>query len=280
MSKKNKIDQPEVSSVVREYYSQGGEAERLESGQWKVEKARTENILHRFLPKPSATIVDVGGGAGAYALPLAKQGYQVYLIDLVPLHIEQAKEAEKVQKEHPLKACMVGDARKVDLPHSMADAVLLLGPLYHLPDKNDRLKTISEAYRILKPGGLLFAVGISRYASFLNGMIYGMLKDPIFFNLIKDDIKTGHHKNPTNNPAYFTEAYYHQPDELKNELLSQNFKSVSILGIEGPGFLMPDFDTRWGDTQEREHLMQLLEMTENEPTMIGVSCHIMAIGKK
>lgn len=277
---KNKNDKHEVAEVVKEYYSHGGEAERLETGQWKVEKARTENILARFLPKPPATIVDIGGGAGAYALPLARQGYDVYLIDLVPLHIQQAKDAAKNQPKHPLKACMVGDARKIDLPDSMADAILLLGPLYHLPDKNDRLKTISEAFRILKPGGLVFGVGISRYASFMNGIIYGMLNDPEFASIVKEGMLTGYHKNPTNKLEYFTTAYYHQPDELKNEFATAGFNQVDVLGVEGPGWLMPHFDTEWENKDMQKMLLNFLEIMEKEPTLLGVSAHIMAVGRK
>jgi len=272
--------EPEVADVVKKYYSQGGEAERLSTGQWKVEKARTESILKRLLPKASATIVDVGGGAGAYALPLATQGYDVYLIDLVPLHIEQAKEAEKLQPNHPLKACMVGDARKIDLPNSMADAVLLLGPLYHLPDKNDRLKTISEAFRILKPGGLVLGVGISRYASFMNGMIYGMLKDPVFAEIVKKDMLTGQHINPTDKIEYFTTAYYHQPEDLKGEFIESGFKDVNVIGVEGPGWIMPHFDAEWDNRETQQTLMNFLEIMETEPGLLGVSAHIMAIGKK
>ncbi len=277
---RDNFKQEDVSSIITQYYLQGGEAERLLSGIWKLEKARTESILQRFLPKPPATIVDIGGASGAYALPLAKQGYQVYLIDLVPLHIEQAKESEKKQKDHPLKACVVGDARNVELPDAMADVVLLMGPLYHLPEKSDRLKAISEAYRILKPGGLLFAVGISRAASFIDGLIYNTLNDPIWLNVIAEDLTTGNHVNPTQKIQYFTTAFFHKPDELKEEFEVVGFKNVSILAIEGLGFLMHDFDKRWSDEKEREVLMSLLEMTEADPNLLSASSHIMAIGKK
>ena len=276
--KKDKI--LDVTQDVISSYSLGGEEKRLFSGSSQVERARTENILKRFLQKPPATIVDIGGAAGVYALPLAKQGYNVHLIDMVPLHIEQAKTAEKNQKDHPLQTCKVGDARKVELPDSMADSVLMLGPLYHLPDKQDRMQALSEAYRILKPGGLLFAVGITRYASFLDGMIYGALKDPVFLEIVKEDIKTGHHRNPTGKPQYFTTAYFHQPDELKHELLTTKLNNVSVLGIQGPGWLMPDFNNRWDDQEEREILMSLLELIETEPSLLGASAHTMAIGKK
>jgi 2-polyprenyl-3-methyl-5-hydroxy-6-metoxy-1,4-benzoquinol methylase len=91
MSKKN--------GLIESYYSLGQEENRLFTGPMQLEKTRTEDILRRFLPKPPATIVDVGGGAGVYALPLACQGYAVHLIDLVPLHIEQAKKSRRTAKK-------------------------------------------------------------------------------------------------------------------------------------------------------------------------------------
>jgi len=269
-----------VSEGVISHYSQYNEAQRLFAGCSQVERVRTERILARFLPKAPATIVDVGGAAGVYALPLARQGYQVYLVDVVPALISQAQAAEKQQPKHPLAACMVGDARSVQLTDMLADAVLLMGPLYHLPDKDDRRQALSEAYRLLKSGGQVFAVGITRYASFLGGLLYDMLKDPVFLGIVKEDLKTGCHKNPTENIEYFTTAYYHQPDDLRDELAGVGFKQISVLGIEGPGWLMPNFDARWADTEEREILLSLLEIVETEPHLLGASAHIMAIGKK
>src|SRR5687768_8792833 len=109
------------------YYQSGKEQTRLL--EWgKLEYIRTLELLSRYLPDPPATLLDVGGGAGIYAYPLAQRRYTVHLIDAVPLHIEQAA---AVQSDVPLASMTVGDARHLDFPDASADAVLMLGPLYH-----------------------------------------------------------------------------------------------------------------------------------------------------
>src|SRR5690242_14553694 len=93
------------------YYNRGREQERLMNANGKLELLRTQEILLRYLPKPPATILDVGGGAGVYALWLAREGYTVHLIDLMPLHVEQATAASAKQPEAPLASVRLGDAR-------------------------------------------------------------------------------------------------------------------------------------------------------------------------
>src|SRR5262245_2610099 len=95
---------------ILRYYEAGKEAGRLETDSFRWEKVRTLDLMSRFLPPPPAVILDVGGGAGAYAFPLAEQGYSVHLIDPVPLHIEQAKERAKAAAAAPQRF-QVGDAR-------------------------------------------------------------------------------------------------------------------------------------------------------------------------
>ena len=97
------------------------------------------------LPPVPAMIIDAGGGAGAYACWLAVKGYQVHLIDPVTKHVEQARAASAKQSAHPLASAEIGDARSLQQSDGSADAVLLLGPLYHLVDKEDRLAALREA---------------------------------------------------------------------------------------------------------------------------------------
>src|SRR5262245_34011137 len=149
---------------IRAYYDTATEEERLQSGPSQLEFVRTQDILRRTLAPPPATILDVGGGPGTYALWLAELGYQVHLIDPVPRHITQAQ-ARSQQVERPITTCTVGDARALQWGARSIDAVLLLGPLYHLTDRADRLQALREAYRVLVSGGQLFAAGISRFAS-------------------------------------------------------------------------------------------------------------------
>jgi ubiquinone/menaquinone biosynthesis C-methylase UbiE len=153
-----------LDTNIHRYYAQGREHSRLSQGENRLEHLRTQELLTRYLPKPPATIYDVGGGAGVYALWLAEQGYDVHLLDAMPLHIEQALQAAK-ELGSTLKDAVVGDARHLPYPDSSADAVLLLGPLYHLTKREDRLQALDEVKRVLKSGGLLFAAAINRLTS-------------------------------------------------------------------------------------------------------------------
>lgn len=115
--------------TVRGYYERGVERERLSDGSGQLEYIRTIEIVGRRLPPPPALVADIGGGPGRYALWLASLGYQVEHRDLMPLHVSQLQEdAVGV----PGIRTGVSDARRLDLPDGSADAVLLLGPLYHL----------------------------------------------------------------------------------------------------------------------------------------------------
>ena len=161
---------------IQEYYLRSQETGRLSSPQGELERLRTQAILARHLPAPPAIVFDIGGAAGVHAFPLAKSGYQVNLIDPMELHLEQAR-AHATASGLTLASIAPGDARKLDVPSGIADAVLLLGPLYHLTDTLNRLQALREARRILKPRGVLFAAAISRFASLIDGLSSGFFED-------------------------------------------------------------------------------------------------------
>ena len=94
-----------------------------------------------------------------------------------------------------------------------------MGPLYHLIEREDRLAALREARRVLRPGGLVAAVWVSRYASTRDGMFRGLLEDPDFWPIVQRGFSEGQHRNPTNHPGYFTTAYFHHPSELQKEVL-------------------------------------------------------------
>ena len=141
--------------TVRSYYARFPEERRLSSGSAQIEAARTKALIRRYAPEPPAEVVDVGGGAGAYAFWLANQGYGVHLLDVSPRLVELASE-RNANARAPLVSVGEGDARSLPLADRQVDMVLLLGPLYHLTDAVDRAQALSEAVRVLKPGGLLF----------------------------------------------------------------------------------------------------------------------------
>ncbi len=269
-------------SIPREaqaYYNRGVEAGRLFRSHGLIEFARTQEIILRHLPPPPCTILDVGGGPGAYAGWLASLGHRVTLIDAVPLHVDQAQESSARRPEAPLAACRLGDAQRLEEGDGTARAVLLLGPLYHLTERRDRLQALGEARRVLGPGGLLFAAAVSRYASLLSGVADNLLGDPDFAAIVARDLRDGQHRNPTDKD-YFTTTFFHRPDELAAEVREAGFDLIELLGVEGPGWLLPDLEQRWADPAERERLLQAARAVESEPTLLGLPPHLIAIGRK
>ena len=196
------------------YYECGDEQNRLTARIGRLEWARTWVLLQRHLPGPKATIVDVGGGPGAYAVPLALAGHDVHLVDAMPLHVAQAGQAAEAA-ETRLASAEVGDARELVFPDASADGVLLLGPLYHLLEQAERVAALAEAHRVLRPGGVLAAVAVSRFASLIEGLRYGWACD--HRGIVESGLHSGIHRNPDALPHRFTTAHVARPEELAAE---------------------------------------------------------------
>ena len=179
-----------------------------------------------------------------------------------------------------LASCQVGDARALEFADRCADIILLLGPLYHLTDGADRARAFSEAARVLKPGGLVFAAAISRYASALDGLGRDLFQDPRFAAIVEDDLRVGQHRNPTERLDYFTTAYFHRPEDLRAEVQSVGLELEGLYGLEGPGWFLPDLADRWADLRQRADLLRLARQFETQPSVLGVSAHLLAVARK
>jgi SAM-dependent methyltransferase len=267
-------------SEILAYYGLGLERGRLDEIYFPLERARTQELLLRHLPAPPAVVLDVGGAAGAYAFWLAGRGYTVHLVDPVPLHIQQVRDATREGSLPPLASAAVGDARRLDFADGTADAVLMLGPLYHLPERTDRLAALAEARRVLRSGGWLFAAAISRFASLLDGFRGSVFEDDAFLRIVERDLVDGQHRNDTGRPEYFTTAFFHHPDELSAETREAGFVLAGLFAVEGPGAYLPDFRARWDDATARERLLDLVRRVEREPSLLGTSPHLLAVGRR
>jgi ubiquinone/menaquinone biosynthesis C-methylase UbiE len=262
------------------FYGTGSfERDRLSAGRGKLEFVRIQELLRRFLPGPPLRVLDVGGGPGNHANWLTEDGYDVKLIDVTPEMVQQARQQAG---EPPGFEATVGDARDLAEPDESADAVLLLGPLYHLPAPDDRMKALAEAHRVLRPGGFLAAAAISRY-TFLLDLLRARQAEQATLTELTDVLADGQLlKSET-----FTTAYFHQPHELRDELLAAGLTEVQVLAIEGPGWV--HFKTAGrregtpGTPDDPDLLAQAVavaRLVETEPSLLGASAHILGLASR
>ena len=268
-----------IDPAIENHYGTGYERSRLfPGGRPSLEFVRSVELLHRLLPAPPARLLDVGGGPGAYAGPLARCGYRVHLVDPLPLHVQQARQAAGTGLAAAFTAAL-GDARELSEPGESQDAVVLFGPLYHLTEAAERRQALSEARRVLRPGGRLLAMAVCRFASLLDGLYEGWLDDPLFRPIVDQDLAGGQHRNPdpVGRPEFFTTAYFHTPEGLADEIEGAGFTGVAVYGVEGPGWPLRQ---EWSDRQRREQILFAARPVETQPSLIGFSDHLIGAATK
>jgi SAM-dependent methyltransferase len=261
----------EIDAEIAAHYAEGREHGRLISGQ-SLELLRTRVLLERFLPAPPARVLDIGGASGVHASWLCDRGYQVHLIDPVPLHLEQAAADGRF-------SVASGDARGLAEEDGSYDAALLLGPLYHLTERGDRIRALSEARRVTRPGGIVAAAVISRYASTFDGFFRGFIDKPGFTVLMTEALKTGQHRNPGSDPELFTTAYFHDRAGIASEITGSGLRLRDLLPIEGLLHWAPGIQDRLTDPAQRQFILGTLAAMEHDPAIGGATAHLLAIGQ-
>jgi ubiquinone/menaquinone biosynthesis C-methylase UbiE len=169
-------------------------------------------LLRRFekLTKPKAgqLAVDLGCGTGAFTRRLAKFNLDLLGIDISPRSIARAKE----QGGGP--RYMTGNIMEVDLPTDSVDIAVFSGVLHHLSHRDDRLSALRQAFRILKPGGSLFA--FDPHISSPSMFLYRHPKSPLFSDVGK-----------TENEVLLGRR------QMREELSSAGFVQASAQGLGG-----------------------------------------------
>ena len=260
------------------YYEHGLERDRLACGGGRIEFLRIWELLQRWLPAAPATVLDVGGGAGAYAIPLAAAGYQVHLVDPVPLHVEQAAAAAR-DAGTTLASATVGDARNLRAAAASADAVLLLGPLYHLTSRTDRVTALREAGRVLRPGGIVIAKALSRFYPVFEDLARGGPADPGWLDRTARFLADGQYRNPDGDPALFTTSYFHRPGELADEIADAGLEARELVAASGIVKLLPGFSELLDIPEGRAQVLSALRQLEAEPSLTGMSQNFLAVAQ-
>lgn len=246
----------------------------------RLEKHRTEfavslRALEAFLPRPPCSVLDVGGGPGRYAIELARQGYSVTLLDISQENLRLAR-----QKANAAQVSLVDTihANAVDLSaldSANYDALLLMGPLYHLLTHQERIQAIHEAMRVLKPGGKLFAAFITRFAPFRYvaiGEPAWLAKNPAYARQL---LETGIHDQPTQ----FAKAYYAHPNEIIPLMEGSGLRTHRLVGCEG---IVAELDDKVNALTEEawEAWVDLNYRLGQDPTLYGASDHLLYVGEK
>ena len=262
---------PVIDPAMARHYASGAELGRLEQVN-ALEFERSKVLLSEHLPA-AGRVIDVGGGPGTYAAWLAELGYEVDLIDPIPLHVQQA--LARGRSGASFRA-QVGDARALPFDSAVADAVVMMGPLFHLTDPADRHRALAECRRVLRPGGTLLASAMGRFFLFYKGVAANVVRDPEARARLVSITSTG--IRPSSEPPF--PAYAHRPEDLEREVTSAGFAHVRVRAIEGIFNLLGDLPYRMGDPPSRQALLELLGAFEDDPSVTGVSGHLMATAKR
>lgn len=244
--------------IEAHYTTRHDEATRLSSTlKSKLEQARVHDLLTRYLPEPPAVVADVGGGPGVHASWLMDRGYEVELLDPVQHHVAQATAAGI--------SAVQGDARRLPWENEYFDAVLLAGPMYHLPEAADRRLALREAIRVIRPGGFIAVVAINRAANLIGSMLANTLL--LRRGIVADILDTGF--SPDNDRM--AETTYHTTTQLRTELTNAGLRSVTVHGLTGPGgWLTVAIDAHFRDVPPPESLR------EPDPLKTALECSRLA----
>lgn len=257
-----------VDELAAHYGEDLVEASRLSrSPHGRLELLRTQELVRRELPAGSLHVLDVGGGTGVHAAWLAADGHRVHLVDVVPSHVRAAAALPGVTAEE-------GDARRLTGRDASVDVVLLLGPLYHLVEAEDRARALAEARRVLRPGGLVAAAGISRYLSLMAAGADGTLGEAMR-DSVRRVIDTGRYDAHVG----FVTTHFHGAEELAQEVSRAGFVDVAVYGVEGPSW--PALDAAGDDAFGAlcDAALRAARLVERDPHLVHASAHLLAMGR-
>jgi ubiquinone/menaquinone biosynthesis C-methylase UbiE len=260
------------AEIVAHYEREYDEGTRILEGLGRLELLRTKEVITRHLPSAPLRILDVGGGTGVHAGWLAELGHEVHVVDPIARHVAQARQ---LASSGLAISAEVADARQLPVADATFDVALLLGPLYHLTARDDRLLALSEAARAVRAGGWIFVAAISRFASLFDGLTSGMLSDPAFLAIVEQDLEDGQHRNPERRPGWFTTAFFHRPDELVEEASAAGYEVVETVGLEGLACWLPHLEAGFDNPDDRALILAAARCIETEPSLLGLSAHLL-----
>jgi ubiquinone/menaquinone biosynthesis C-methylase UbiE len=270
-----------MSSVI-DYYNGFGEKEWSRLDREPLEFLVNLHYINQYLPE-NGCILDNGAGPGKYSMPLAEKGLRLTLTDLTPKLVGIAKEkARELGVTENFDGFHVADARNLSIfQDEMFDATLMLGPLYHLQTEQGRLEAIQELQRVTKKNGVVFVAFRSR----INHLIYSLLyptnwKPNDNVDTINEFMRDGIFNHI--DKGRYTGAYFFNIEEINPFMESNGFESLDLIGSTNIGAILNEEQWRYWREKDDEYskLLNLLIKTAKEPTILGMSSHLLYIGRR
>lgn len=246
-------------SNIEKHYNKHPEDLRLLRRHGIVEFDTTMHHLHRFLKKGDF-ILDIGAGTGRYTSALMAEGYSVKAVELVKRNIDV------FLKREPTADVMQGDARNMPaIGDDTADVTLLLGPLYHLIGDEEKLKVLSEAKRITKPGGLIFVAYLMNEYSILS---YCFDEDRIGRLIAEGVVDKDYHIQTQEGELYD----YIRLDDINRLNDKAGLERVTIFSPDGAADYMRTRLNRMSD-ETFQHFIEYQKCISERPELIGAGSH-------
>jgi SAM-dependent methyltransferase len=268
---------PDDVKDIQAYYDGYADKESARLERHQLERDVTWRYLDNYLP-PGGNMLEIGAATGAYTIPLAKRGYNVTAVDLSPRLLEICQKMVAEEQLEEKATCMVADARDLSkIGNTLFDAVLMMGPLYHLVEKEDRETALEEAHKKLKPGGKIFSTFICRY-----GIWGDILKNIPHYIEYQNDLKSVLEKGRDTELAYKPgnfRGYFSTPGEIIPLHKKAGFNKLVLAGLE-PCISADDESYNKLQGEQRRLWLDLFLSLSTEATIIGASRHLLYIGVK
>lgn len=247
------------------YYNKFNEDKRLNTKHGEIEYITTMKYIHKYL-KPNNKIIEIGAGTGKYSISLSNEGYDVTAVELVKHNL---KEIEK--KSNKVKTILGNAINLKKIKNNTYDITLLLGPMYHLITKEEKIKALEEAKRITKKNGIIIvAYCMNDYAVLIHGFRDNYIKEAIKNN----DIDSNFHLTPKNTDLYSRVTI----DDINELNKIVNLERIKIISSDGPSNYIRNILNKMDEETFNIFINYHLSTCER-PDLIGAGAHTLDILK-
>ncbi len=263
-------------SDIAKFYDSNPEGEHGRLEQHQLEYDLTWRYLDQYLPA-QGIILEVGAATGSYTRELARRGYSVTAVDLSAALIERSRRHLAAEGLESRVRFVVADARNLaEVKERRFDAVLLMGPLYHLVEETDRALALKEAVDRMRTGGVIFSSFLSRF-----GILGDLMKDtPQWIEdqeHVSSFLESG--KRPDGYPRGGFRGYFARPSEIALLHEGLGLQTLALAGVE-PGISADDESYNRLQGEQRRLWLDLLFQLSTEESTLGASRHLLYVGRK